>query len=311
MKLSAINTINTININESVLSDLIARQLAKLQMVVSGHKATVDKLGFGNFVKAAKELDTSLLDDTPESIKWWKSVAAALNNKYGGNAKRKECDELIAAIKKEISPYINRDIENNEKHAEAEYKRKTGNDDEELLNAIYGQRAPHKRKPRKVRTEGYVNENIGQTISHAIDMLDPQKRIQLGAKWMRASNNARIATMAISMIAQKIDAINVNSRLKAMQKQRSTPITKPSQKPIANNNKIIQQKFTIAQFINKCLILSKTKKYRNKPNEFWLDRIISFAYKEGIQLNKNKLRLPSKPYPDNFAAFKKQQGYGG
>lgn len=284
---------------EGILSDLIATGITKFQTWATGHGKVVEQLGMLNYVNAAKELDISLLDDSPEAEKWWKSAVDVINKKHGGKATPKERLGLITKVKAKISPMINRDLEDTEARMAELYAKRTGNsgaDTDRLFASLFGDAAPapKSRKRRKTRRE-YAMESIGQHIATALDMLDPKKRVHKGVQLIRASNNARIATAAISMLSHDIDVINVDRKLKSSNKNQTTRKTK-EKKPLQ-----FKRVYELAMFINKCMVESSKS---DKDEKYWTRKVRDYAKKLGIRLKIEN--LPRRPYPEDFEQFKQK-----
>jgi hypothetical protein len=282
---------------EGILSDLVATGITKFQTWVAGHDKVVEQLGMLNYVNAAKELDVSLLDDSPEAEKWWKSAADAINKKHGGKATPRERAELIVKARAKIGPMINRDLEDTEARMAELYAKRTGNneaDTDKLFAQLFSGASPRPRKRRKTRRE-YAMEGIGQHISTALDMLDPKKRVHKGVQLIRASNNARIATTAISMLSHNIDVINVDRKLRSSNKNQATKTVK-EKKPLQ-----FKRVYELAMFINKCMAESSKS---NKDEKYWARKVRDYAKKLGIRLKIEN--LPRRPYPEDFEEFKQK-----
>jgi hypothetical protein len=279
---------------EGLLSDLIATGVSKIQTYIAARDKVVEQLGLRNYIDTARDLEVSLLDDSPAAKKWWQAAAAAVDKKHGGKSTPRERAALIAKIKAKIEPLINRDMENTEDRLAAYYAQRTGQDEERverLFDILFGDRAP---KPRKRRHPAYA-EDIWDKISTGLDMLDPKKRVMRGAQMIRANNNARIATIAISVLSQQIDAISTGRRLKDSNKQPppipSTPLV---------------QKYKIAMFINRCMRDASKSANKNKSPGYWVQKIRDKAKRMGLKIQFN--RMPSKPYPTDFDEFRQQYG---
>jgi hypothetical protein len=286
---------------EGLLSDLIANGISKFQTYIAGHNKVVEQLGLLNYIKAAKELNTSLLDDSSEADDWWQSAISAIDKKHGGRATKKERAMLIAKAKAKIGPIINRDLENTKDRLAALYAQRTGNTDVDKLFEILFNKAGSTPTPRRRSNYAYESrdtytcvEGIGQTISNALDMLDPKKRVYKGAELIRSGNNGRIATIAISILSQQLDAINTNRKQKTTNKKPpipSTPLTK---------------KYDMAMFINRCMRDASKQANQDKDEGYWIRRIRAKAKRMGMNIDLR--RLPAKPYPKDFDEFREQYG---
>jgi hypothetical protein len=278
---------------EGLLSDLITTSVSKIQTYIAARDKVVEQLGLRNYIDAARDLEVSLLDDSPASEKWWQSAAAAVDKKHGGKSTPKERAVLIAKIKAKVEPLINRDMENTEDRLAAYYAQRTGQDSERverLFDILFGDKAP---RPRKRRRPAYA-EDIWDKISTGLDMLDPKKRVMRGAQMIRANNNARIATIAISVLSQQLDTINVDRKIQASNKKPPVPSTP------------LTRKYEMAMFINKCMIDASKQANKDKSPGYWVQKIRNKAKRMGMNITINK--MPTQPYPKNFEDFRQQYG---
>ena len=299
MKLENINRLNEAMelsrqnaIIEGILSDFVASKVSQFQTWVAGHDKEVEHLGLSGFIKAAKNLDVSLLDDLPEADEWWQSVAIAIDKRQGGQATKRQRAAIIAKAKAKIDLVINRDLEDTRSRLEELISTRGSNANvDKLFSILFGGRAKPRKKARRAYAESRINEGFGQTISNALDMLDPQKRLKLGSALIRSSNNARIASIAIPLIANKLDVLRVGRTFKTVKKPPvpSTPLTR---------------KYEMAMFINKCMADSSKGKYKDKDEEYWLERIRAKAKRMGMKIDIPK--LPTQPYPKDFAEFRQK-----
>ena len=278
---------------EGLLSDLIATGVSKIQTYIAARDKVVEQLGLKNYVNAARDLEVSLLDDSPIADDWWKSVAAIVDKKHGGKATPKERAALITRIKAKVEPLINRDMENTEDRLAAYYAQKTGQDEarvEQLFDILFGGRQS---KSRKHHRHAYA-EDIWDKIATGLDMLDPKKRVMRGAQMIRANNNARIATIAISVLSQQLDTINVDRKLKQANKQPPIPST------------ALTRKYEMAMFINKCMADASKGANKDKSPAYWVRKIRNKAKRMGMGIKINK--MPTRPYPKDFDEFRRQYG---
>jgi hypothetical protein len=291
---------------ESLLADIIDATKTKFQTYIDGHNKVVEKLGLLHYVKTARQLNVSLLDDSPEANDWWESAVNIINRKHGGKATKKERAELITKARAKIGPMINRDLENTQNKLADLYARRTGNSSanvDRMFEILFGtsesEKAP---KPRRRRKSHYYESKVyeegwGQTISTAIDMLDPKKRIYKGAEIVRSSNNERIATIAISLLSRQLDTINVDRKLKMANRAAKKPPIPAT--PLTN-------KYKMAMFINKCMLDASKGINKDKGQEYWMNKIQSKAKRMGVRIRMN--HLPAKPYPRDFDEFRQQYG---
>ena len=266
---------------EGILSDFVASKVSQFQSWVSGHNKEVEQLGLSGFIKAAKDLDVSLLDDRPEADEWWKSLVTMIDKKQGGHATWRQRAEIVANAKAKIDLVINRDLEDARDRLEQLVSARDSNADvDKLFDTLFGGRTPKsgRKTRREYATEGKINEGLGRTISNALDMLDPKKRIRLGSAMIRSSNNARIAAIAIPMIAKKLDMLNVGKRFTKR---------KPTKKPLE------QARYEIATFINNCMTNSSQAKHKGKSQAYWLGRIRAKAKQLGYRIDMEQ--LPTQP----------------
>ncbi|MCK9557564.1 MAG: hypothetical protein M0R50_05935 [Candidatus Cloacimonetes bacterium] len=281
---------------ENLLSDLIATGIAKFQTYAAARDKVAEKLNLSNYIAFAKDMDSSLLDDTPEADKWWKSAVNAINKKHGGLATAQERMELISKVKNKISPSVNRDLENTETRLANFYAQKTGNDNtNQLFDILFGNAPKTKKKRRHAYAEGVQTEDLVGSISNALDMLDPKKRVLKGAALIRASHNAKIATLAISLLSLGLDTINTNRK----SRKRPSQQTPSQQTPL-------QKKYEMAMFINRCMVNASKQDNEGKDRKYWLGRIRDKARRMGMRINLPN--LPSKPYPKDFEEFKQKYG---
>jgi hypothetical protein len=279
---------------EGLLSDLIATSVSKIQTYIAARDKVVQQLGLKNYINAARDLEVSLLDDSPEADEWWQSAAAAVDKKHGNKTTPRERAAIVAKIKAKVTPMINRDTEDLEDRLAAYYAQRTGQDNqkvERLFNILFGSEAP---KPKKRRRTHAYSEDIFDKISVGLDMLDPKKRVMRGAQMIRANNNARIATIAISILSQQIDTISVDRKLRDSNKQPPIPSTP------------LTQKYEIAMFINKCMRDASKLANKDKTPGYWVQKIRNKAKRMGLKIQFNK--MPSRPYPTDFDEFKRQYG---
>ncbi|MFA5767819.1 MAG: hypothetical protein WC919_07925, partial [Candidatus Paceibacterota bacterium] len=96
---------------EGLLSDLIATSVSKIQTYIAARDKVVEQLGLRNYINAARDLEVSLLDDSPAADEWWQAAATAVDKKHGGKSTPRERAALIAKIKAKVKPLINRDME--------------------------------------------------------------------------------------------------------------------------------------------------------------------------------------------------------
>jgi hypothetical protein len=269
---------------EGILSDLIGSKVSQFQSWVSGHDKEVERLGLSDFIKAAKALDVSLIDDSPTSDEWWFSLINAISKKYGGYITPKQRAEIIDKARTKADLIVNRDLEDIKSRFETLTKHKRRNAEvDAIFNRLFS------RKPNRRYTESRIQESLGQSIASALDMLDPQKRIKRGTAMIRASNNARIAAMAIPYVAKQF---HEKRRFRDKKpKIPSTPLTR---------------KYEMAMYINKCMVDSSKTKYRDKPEKYWLQRINAKARRMGMRIDIP--HLPTKPYPIDFGEFKRKYG---
>jgi hypothetical protein len=294
MKLANINRLDDILslgreelVCEGIISDLIGSKVSQFQSWVSGHDKEVERLGLSDFIKAAKTLDVSLIDDSPESNEWWLSLINAIAKKYGGYITPKQRAEIIDKARTKADLIVNKDLEDVKSRFAALTKHNRRNAEvDEIFNRLFG----IKRKPnRRHYTEGKIQESLGQSIASALDMFDPKKRIKRGAAMIRASNNARIAAMVIPYVAKQF---HEKRRFRTKKpKIPSTPLTR---------------KYEMAMYINKCMVDSSKTKYRDKPEKYWLQRINAKAKRMGMRIDIP--HLPTKPYPTDFNEFKRKYG---
>ena len=283
---------------EGLLDDFVTAGIATAQRWMSSHQDDVKQLGFGSYVKSAKNIGTSLLDDSPEADEWWQGVITAIDRKLGSRTSKKQRLELIAKVKAKIDPVINRDLENvKEKLMQSSAGGHSAA--RKLLDTLFDdEKAPAPKRQRKTRRqyaeESVCREGLGDLISNALDMLDPKKRVIKGASLIRASNNARIAAIAISMLSQHLDSANVARRLKAANRKPPVPKTP------------LTRKYEMAMFINKCMLDASKAVNKDKPQEFWVRRIKDKAKRIGMTIKFD--RLPSKPYPKDFDEFRQKFG---
>jgi len=277
---------------EGLLSDLIATGVSKIQTYIAARDRVVEQLGLRNYIDAAKDLEVSLLDDSPAADKWWQSAAAAVDKKHGGRSTPRERAALIAKIKAKVEPMINRDMENTEERLATYYAQRTGQDAERverLFNILFGD-APG---PRNRRHSAY-SEDIWDKISTGLDMLDPKKRVMRGAQMIRANNNARIATIAISVLSQQLDTINVDRKQQDANKKPPLPST------------ALTRKYEMAMFINKCMVDASKQANKDKSPGYWVQKIRNKAKRMGMNIAIN--RMPTRPYPKDFEDFRRQYG---
>jgi hypothetical protein len=279
---------------EGLLSDLIATSVSKIQTYIAARDKVVEQLGLRNYINAARDLEVSLLDDSPAADEWWQAAATAVDKKHGGKSTPRERAALIAKIKAKVKPLINRDMEDTEERLAAYYAQRTGQDEkkvERLFDILFGDRAP---KPRRRRRDYAYAEDVWDKVSASLDMLDPKKRVMRGAQMIRANNNARIATIAISILSQQLDTINVDRKLKTANKKPPIPSTQ------------LTQKYEIAMFINKCMRDASKLANKDKDPGYWVQKIRNKAKRMGLKIQFN--RMPLKPYPTNFEEFRQQYG---
>jgi hypothetical protein len=280
---------------EGLLADLVATSVSKIQTYIAARDKVVQQLGLKNYVDAARDLEVSLLDNSSEADKWWQAAAAAVDKKHGGKSTPKERAAIIAKIKAKVEPIINRDMENTEDRLATYYAKKTGQDSrrvERLFDILFGDSAPKPKRQRRSRRDYAYSEDIWDKVSSGLDMLDPKKRVLRGAQMIRANNNARVATVAISILSQQFDKINVGRKLNDIGK-------KPPPIPLT-------QKYEMAMFINKCMLDASKHANKDKDPGYWVHKIRNKAKRMGMKITINQ--LPTQPYPKDFEEFKRQYG---
>jgi hypothetical protein len=330
MKLNSINRLDealalhrAYLVTEGLVSDLIGSKISQFSSWVQGHSKVVKSLGFENLVAAAKKLDCSLLDDSPEAAKWWKALMIKFAEEHGEiNSRIRK--KLVDSVKQKIEPQINREMEDVQKRLEdmAAKRAAAGKSKEELAewmrSAMFdgwgttheprrkrGDRSRRSRRDHeddayesKINYGNMYAENLGSTIAGALDMMNPNQRVNKGASIVRASNNAKIATLAITMIAKEIR--NIKPISKDESQKRAGAAAKS-----AGTRKITTQ-FNIAQEINKYI-----EKYKGDDKKF-LGAIRNdkklMARAKKVGMNIEELKHAPGLFPDDIKKFKELFG---
>lgn len=316
---------------EGILSDIVASGVTSMQTWLKGHGKTVEQLGLQGLVAAARKLNVSLLDDSEEANAWWKSAFDAFQAKHGYKITKGDRLKLITSIKAKIEPEVNRDLEDVKKRLEdvAAQRSKQGKssfDVSKLYKAVFGDEeepAPRRRRSRRELADveegkvikGVYVEGLADTISNALDVLDPNKRAMKGAALIRASNNAKIAAAAINILARELPGLHAKRAGADSKRQERKGAAEAAERAELKTKETFDLKFKVAKALNswiKKFYEYKDAHARHDPeydpkehSEQWLISVHDYIEKEfGVNIHLKK--VPSNYYPTNKRAFRKQ-----
>jgi len=327
MKLCDINRLDealalhrTHQLEEGMISDLVAAGVSRMQIWLKGHGKAAEELGLQNYIYAAKKLDVSLLDDNPEANEWWAALFNAFQQKHGYKTSKGDRENLIAKIKTKLEPEVNRDLEDIKKRLEELAKQqsdrgKSTSEIAKLFKAIFGDEEekppPRRRRGRSRRDlvgeveEGkIVNslyiEGLADSISNALDVFDPKKRTMKGAALIRSSNNAKIAAAAITMLVPELRRLHAEKTGRTDKSRRSREAKKARELQAKREEESLRLKFEIAQYINNILD-------ENGPLNGFQLRVLRKSIRNKFNVDIDLKHSPGR-YPDDFEDFKNKYG---
>ena len=297
-RLDEVVAINEDFIIEGLFNDIVTACLTRSTRWLTGKDEIVKHLGLTNFVNTAKEITgSSLLDETPETDKWWHSLIAAIDKLFGSRTSKKRRIELVAKVKEKIAPSINKDRE------VISNKLPDNRETAKIMDILFGNSEKPKSKRRRPHFESKIyEEGLGNLVGNALDMLDPKKRLQKGVALVRASNNARIAAMAIDLISRQLESDSVGRKLRTIgKKPRAKKIEKATDAKVVDK---IDRLYEFAKIINQAMRIASKQENRDKNEKYWLGVVNSEAKKRNLGM-RPLTKLPQKPYPEDFEEFEK------